>query len=213
TEPREITHITVLSERESRKLGGTTAYFGEVVVTTQVLGYRVKQLYSDTVLDIVDLDLPEQVFETEAYWYTVPISLVEEITRSGLDLCGAIHAAEHAAIGMMPLYSTCDRWDLGGVSTLHHPDTGMATVFVYDGYPGGVGICESTFSRLEGLLATTAEMIDGCPCQDGCPACVQSPKCGNNNEPLDKRGAILLLRRLLQAPESSVVPQNQEAAA
>ena len=213
TEPREITQITVLSERESRALPGTTAYFGEVVVTTQVLGYRVKQLYSDTVLDIVDLDLPEQVFETEAYWYTVPAALAQELARAGLDLCGSIHAAEHAAIGMMPLYSTCDRWDLGGVSTPHHPDTGMATVFVYDGYPGGVGICEGTYDRLEGLLTTTAEMISTCPCQDGCPSCVQSPKCGNNNEPLDKRGALLLLQRLLQSPESTLEPTKQEAAA
>ena len=213
TEPREITHITVLSERGSRALPGATAYFGEVVVTTQVLGYRVKQLYSDTVLDIVDLDLPEQIFETEAYWYTVPAALIDEINRAGLDLCGAIHAAEHAAIGMMPLFSTCDRWDLGGVSTPHHPDTGMATVFVYDGYPGGVGICESTYGRLEGLLGTTAEMIAGCPCQEGCPSCVQSPKCGNNNEPLDKRGALLLLQRLLQAPETTDARTKQEAAA
>ncbi len=213
TEPREITHITVLSERTSRALPGAMAYFGEVVVTNQVLGYRVKQLYSDTVLDIVDLDLPEQVFETEAYWYTVPATLIDIINRAGLDLCGAIHAAEHAAIGMMPLFSTCDRWDLGGVSTPHHPDTGMATVFVYDGYPGGVGICESTFGRLEGLLTTTAEMIASCPCQDGCPSCVQSPKCGNNNEPLDKRGALLLLQRLLQTPESTLDRKKQEAAA
>jgi len=113
----------------------------------------------------------------------------------------------------MPLFSTCDRWDLGGVSTPHHPDTGMATVFVYDGYPGGVGICESTFGRLEGLLTTTAEMIASCPCQEGCPSCVQSPKCGNNNEPLDKRGALLLLQRLLCAPESTLDRTKQEAVA
>ena len=213
TEPREITHITILAERAARTLPGAAAYFGEVVVTTQVLGYRVKQLRSDSVLDIVDLDLPEQVFETEAYWYTVPAALIDEMNRAGVDLAGSIHAAEHAAIGMMPLYSTCDRWDLGGVSTPHHPDTGMATVFVYDGYPGGVGICEGTFDRLEGLLAATAEMIADCPCEDGCPSCIQSPKCGNNNEPLDKRGALLLLQRLLQTAESSIELTKKESAA
>jgi DEAD/DEAH box helicase domain-containing protein len=151
------------------------------------------------VLDVVDLDLPEQVFETEAFWYTVPNQLVGELSGKGLDLCGSIHAAEHASIGMMPLFSICDRWDLGGVSTPHHPDTGMATVFIYDGYPGGIGIAEATFHRLEELLRVTADMISSCPCEDGCPSCIQSPKCGNNNEPLDKQGAHALLRWILDS--------------
>lgn len=200
TEPRDITFISVLNERESKPLGTTTAYFGDVVVMNQVLGYRMKQIHSEIVLDIVDLDLPEQVYETEAYWYTVPTRLVAEIARLGLDLCGAIHAAEHAAIGMMPLLSTCDRGDVGGVSTPHHPDTGLATIFVYDGYPGGVGISESTFARLDELLHATLKMMTECRCEDGCPSCIQSPKCGNNNEPLDKAGAIRLLERVLAAP-------------
>jgi DEAD/DEAH box helicase domain-containing protein len=205
TEPREVTHITVLAEHNSRPLGATHAYFGEVVVSNQVLGYRCKQLYSDTILDIVDLDLPEQVFETEAFWFTVPASLVRQLAENGLDLCGAIHAAEHAAIGMMPLLATCDRWDIGGVSSPNHMDTGMATVFIYDGYPGGVGISEATYHRLAELLGTTQEMIASCPCLDGCPSCVQSPKCGNNNEPLDKRGAAYLLEKLLY-PEPAAQP-------
>jgi DEAD/DEAH box helicase domain-containing protein len=197
TEPRELTHISVIAEHSSRSLGTSTAYFGEVVVTNQVLGYRCKQLYSDTVVDVVDLDLPEQAFETEGLWFTVPAGIISNLAEKGLDLCGAIHAAEHACIGMMPLFSISDRWDLGGVSTPHHPDTGMSTVFIYDGYPGGIGITESTYSRLEDLFRVTADMIASCPCKDGCPSCVQSPKCGNNNEPLDKHGALLVLNATL----------------
>lgn len=209
TEPRETTHIAVANELRSAPLGCTTAYFGEVVVSTQVMGYRCKQLYSDTVLDVVDLDLPEQVFETEAFWFTVPMPLMQEMMRRGLDFCGAIHASEHAAIGMMPLLSTCDRWDIGGVSTPNHPDTEMATIFIYDGYPGGVGIAEGTYERLAELLTATQEMIAACPCADGCPSCVQSPKCGNNNEPLDKQGAAYLLDRILTAsPKSNGVEER-----
>jgi DEAD/DEAH box helicase domain-containing protein len=202
TEPREWTQITVLEGRDSVPLGATTARFGEVVVTTQVLGYRRKQLYSDSILALIDLDLPERVFETEAFWFTVPEALVAEIAKEGLDLAGAIHAVEHAAIGMMPLFFMCDRWDIGGVSTPNHPDTGQATIFIYDGHPGGVGIAEGTYPRLAELLTATAEMIASCPCPDGCPSCVQSPKCGSNNQPLDKRGALFLLERLLQNPQA-----------
>src|SRR5207249_1877660 len=105
---------------------------------------------------------------------------------------------------MMPLLCTCDRWDVGGVSTPHHPDTGMATIFIYDGYPGGVGIAESSFERLAELLETTRTMISECPCEDGCPSCIQSPKCGNNNEPLDKAGSLFLLQQILPAVDLRV---------
>ncbi len=205
TEPRDVTSITILEQKETRPLGPAEAFFGEVVVSNQVVGYRCKQLYKDNVLDIVDLDLPEQVFETEAFWFTVPAALVADLAAKGLDLGGSIHAAEHACIGMMPLLATCDRWDLGGVSYPHYPDTGMATVFIYDGHPGGVGIAESTYHRLTELLTTTQQMIAECPCEDGCPSCIQSPKCGNNNEPLDKRGAAFLLEEILKlAPPSAL---------
>lgn len=197
TEPRELTQISVLAEKRQRPLGPTQASFGEVVVTKQVLGFQRKQLYSEIVLDSVDLDMPEQIFETEALWFTVPKPLVQEIAKAGLDLKGAIHAAEHASIGLMPLFTMCDRWDVGGVSSPYHPDTALPTIFIYDGYPGGAGISEATFDRLRELLAVTAEMIESCPCQDGCPSCIQSPKCGNNNKPLDKRGAAFLLEKLV----------------
>lgn len=197
TEPRELTQVSILAEKWQRPLGPTQASFGEVVVVKQVLGFRRKQLYTEMVLDFVELDMPEQIFETEALWFTVPKSLVWELAEAGLDLQGAIHAAEHASIGMMPLFTMCDRWDVGGVSSPYHPDTSLPTVFIYDGYPGGAGISEATFDRLPELLAVTAEMIESCPCQDGCPSCIQSPKCGNNNEPLDKHGAVFLLERLV----------------
>jgi DEAD/DEAH box helicase domain-containing protein len=113
------------------------------------------------------------------------------------ELPGAIHAAEHAAIGLLPLVATCDRWDIGGVSTPMHEDTGQTTIFIYDGYPGGAGITERGFRTSERWLGATLEAIRQCPCSRGCPSCVQSPKCGNGNEPLDKAGAVALLAAIL----------------
>jgi DEAD/DEAH box helicase domain-containing protein len=122
-----------------------------------------------------------------------------------LDLAGGIHAVEHAAIGLLPLFSMCDRWDIGGVSYPHHPETGQATIFIYDGYPGGVGVTEKGFALLDGLLARTLEVIESCPCETGCPSCIQSPKCGNLNEPLDKRAALHLLRGLTREARPSTL--------
>ncbi|HZT40788.1 MAG TPA: DEAD/DEAH box helicase [Chthonomonadaceae bacterium] len=203
TEARENSHILILDTKATRSLGQTQAFFGEVVVTNRVVGYRRKKLFSDEVLEVVDLDLPEQTFETEAFWFTVPNDLWRTLVTEGGDLGGSIHAVEHAAIGMMPLLSTCDRWDVGGVSHPDHPDTGLPTIFIYDGYPGGVGIAEATYATLDELLQATLEIITDCPCAEGCPSCVQSPKCGNNNEPLDKRGARRLLELLLESPPAS----------
>jgi DEAD/DEAH box helicase domain-containing protein len=203
TEPRENSQLIVLDTRTERELGCARAYYGEVVVTNRVVGYRRKKLYSDDVLAIEDLDLPEQTFETEAFWFTVPNAVVQALIVEGHDLPGSIHAIEHAAIGMMPLLSTCDRSDVGGVSHADHPDTAMPTVFIYDGYPGGVGIAEATYGRLRELLTATHAIIAECPCGEGCPSCVQSPKCGNNNEPLDKHGARRLLELLLLKPKRS----------
>ncbi len=196
TEAHENSHILILDTRATRSLGRTSAHFGDVVVTNQVMGYRRKQLFSDNVLDIVDLELPEQTFETEAFWFTVPAETARNLEMEGGDLGGSIHAVEHATIGMMPLLATCDRWDVGGVSNPEHADTALPTIFLYDAYPGGVGIAESNFHTAEELLRATHAVIADCPCSDGCPSCVQSPKCGNNNEPLDKLGARYLLELL-----------------
>ncbi len=209
TEVRESSHILILDTKLSRPLAETSAHFGEVVVTNQVKRYQRKRLYSDDVLEIFDLELPEQTFETEAFWFTVPNPIRNLLLVAGADLGGSIHAIEHAAIGMMPLLSTCDRWDIGGVSHPLHPDTALPTIFIYDGYPGGVGIAEATYETLDELLRATHAIIAECPCAEGCPSCVQSPKCGNNNEPLDKQGARYLLELLLGLVPTVTEPGEQ----
>ena len=183
--------------RAERRLGLDLA-FGRVSVTEQVIGYQKKSIRDQSTLDLVGLDLPETTFETEAIWY-VP----EPDQLAGLlempKLLGTLHAAEHAMIAILPLWAMCDRWDIGGLSTNLHYQTGRPTIFVYDGHSGGVGINERGFEAFEGWVEDTAKMLDGCPCESGCPSCVQSPKCGNLNEPLDKGGALELLNRMLAA--------------
>jgi DEAD/DEAH box helicase domain-containing protein len=138
-------------------------------------------------------------------WWTLPSGLLEEHGFRADDLPGAAHAAEHASIGLLPLFATCDRWDIGGVSTALHPDTGTLTVFVHDGHPGGAGFSERGFHAAGAWLRATREAIDSCTCTDGCPSCVQSPKCGNQNHPLDKRGAVRLLDLLLAGAPSDTL--------
>lgn len=197
TEARVLTDLTIAGEHTSRPLGPATAHFGDVRVTQQVIEYRRKQLFTDTVLGVEPLDMPKQELPTTALWLLLPERLTEEVEDRGLDLAGGIHAVEHAAIGLLPLFAMCDRWDIGGVSYPHHPETGRATIFIYDGYPGGAGVSEKGFELLDGLLARTLDAIASCPCEAGCPSCIQSPKCGNLNEPLDKHAAVILLERLL----------------
>jgi DEAD/DEAH box helicase domain-containing protein len=145
----------------------------------------------------VPLDLPPRHLVTKAVWWTLSSQQLQESEVEPRDLPGAAHAAEHASIGLLPLFATCDRWDIGGVSTVVHEDTGLLTVFVYDGHPGGAGFAERGFGAAAGWLGATREAIAACRCGDGCPSCVQSPKCGNGNHPLDKAGAIRLLDVLL----------------
>jgi DEAD/DEAH box helicase domain-containing protein len=150
------------------------------------------------------LDLPERQLRTRSVWWTLGAQAVSSSGVEVADLPGAAHAAEHASIGLLPLFATCDRWDIGGVSTALHPDTGELTVFVYDGHPGGAGFAERGFARVEEWLDATRVAISACECDHGCPSCVQSPKCGNGNEPLDKAGAIRLLDVLLTgAPDQT----------
>jgi DEAD/DEAH box helicase domain-containing protein len=130
-------------------------------------------------------------------WWTVSPEQIESAALDHVDVPGAAHAAEHASIGLLPLFATCDRWDIGGVSTALHPDTGRATVFVYDGYPGGAGFAEHGYRVMRAWLSGTRALIAECGCERGCPSCIQSPKCGNGNDPLDKAGAIRLLDQLL----------------
>ena len=196
TEARVLTDLTIEDARTTRAVGAAAAHLGEVCVTQQVVEYRRKQLLTDTVLGVEPLEMPTQELRTVALWLVLPDDVASAVIDAGLDLAGGIHAVEHAAIGLLPLLTMCDRWDIGGVSYPHHPETGKATIFIYDGYPGGVGVCEQGFQLLEELLAKTLDLIAACPCEAGCPSCVQSPKCGNLNSPLDKRAAVFLLRRL-----------------
>jgi len=166
-------------------------------VTSQVISYQRKLIATGDVLDEQPLDLPERTLRTKAVWWTMPDAAVEALGLA--DIPGAAHAAEHASIGLLPLFATCDRWDIGGVSTARHADTGRLTVFVYDGHPGGAGFAEHGYAAAREWLTATREAIAHCECTDGCPSCVQSPKCGNQNNPLDKSGAVALLSALLSS--------------
>ena len=211
TMPRDVVDIAVVRTLRRNDYGaGVTAALSEVDVTSQVVGY-LRKLPSGQIIDHVPLDLPERTLRTRAVWYTAGDELLRGGTGSagvngrapgGAGLAparvpGALHAAEHAAIGLLPLFATCDRWDIGGVSTALHGDTGEATVFVHDGHPGGAGFADRGFAALVPWLAATREAIAACECPAGCPSCVQSPKCGNGNEPLDKAGAVAVLDAVL----------------
>ena len=198
TQSRDTTDIDVVLEQERRPLSGDTeTSFGTVRVTNQVVAYARKHVATGEVLEVVPLELPPVLLETRAAWWGISQAVIDRASIRPSDVPGAAHAAEHAAIGLLPLVATCDRWDVGGVSTAYHPDTGSCTIFVYDGYEGGAGIAERGFTSARRWLEATLETVAGCPCSLGCPSCVQSPKCGNGNEPLDKAGAVSLLEAML----------------
>ena len=197
TRPRSDTDLLVLEEVQRRPWGRCVLSFGRVEVTTQVLAYERRHVFSGESLGVVELDLPRQRLQTTAVWLTTPQPILDVAGLGTQRWPGALHAAEHAAIGLLPLFAMCDRWDIGGVSTPWHPDTANPTIFVYDGIPGGAGITARAFDTDALWWATTRDAIRACPCDDGCPSCVQSPKCGNGNEPLDKAGAIALLNATL----------------
>ncbi|MEU6787866.1 DEAD/DEAH box helicase [Nonomuraea angiospora] len=200
---RDITDISILATQRSHPLGPGTLHFGEVEVTRQVVSYLKRRLQSGEMLGDEPLDLPPRTLRTRAVWWTLPASAVAPLAEAGIDLGGAAHAAEHASIGLLPLFATCDRWDIGGVSTELHADTGLLTVFVYDGHEGGAGFAERGYARAADWLTATREAITSCECERGCPSCIQSPKCGNGNEPLDKRGAVRLLNTLLSSQQNA----------
>jgi DEAD/DEAH box helicase domain-containing protein len=193
----ETTTAIVEPYRNERRLGLELS-FGSVVVTDQVVGYQKKSIQTQESIELVALDLPESEFGTEAVWFLPEPWMLQGIEREPR-LLGSLHAAEHSLIALLPLWAMCDRWDIGGLSTNLHFQTGRPTIFVYDGHPGGVGITERGFEVFEGWAGDTAKLLRGCPCDHGCPSCVQSPKCGNLNEPLDKSGALRLLERMLSA--------------
>jgi len=200
TQPRATTEFTILRTDDAAPLGPIEVAVGEVEVRSQVVGYRRFDAETGALLGVCDLDLPPSELRTRAFWFTVPIAAVTGAGLSPAAVPGTLHAVEHAAIGMMPLFTICDRWDVGGVSTPLQPELGQPAILVYDGYPGGAGIAELGYGSARELLVATLDLVAACDCVAGCPSCVQSPKCGNGNEPLDKAGAVALLRHVLSAP-------------
>ena len=202
TQAKKETNTAIEETLRLERRCGLDLAFGRISVTERVIAYQKKSIRDQATLETVDLDLPETSFETEAVWY-----LPEPDQLEGLEqmpkLLGTLHAAEHSMIALLPLWAMCDRWDIGGLSTNLHFQTNRPTVFIYDGHAGGVGITERGFDSFEGWVGDTARMLEGCPCSDGCPSCVQSPKCGNLNEMLDKDGARTFLRHLTAAAVDS----------
>jgi DEAD/DEAH box helicase domain-containing protein len=197
TRPRVETDVEVLEEIEARELAnGSVLHWGRVRTTDSVTYFKKVRVADDKEVGVYPLDLPDVVLETQALWVTLP-PLPREARPSFESFGGALHAGEHGMIGLLPLFAMCDRADIGGLSTPAHRQSRLPTVFVYDGYPGGVGISRRGYDAFESLARDTLGVITRCPCKKGCPACIQSPKCGNWNEPLSKDGAVSLLRYLL----------------
>ena len=201
TQPKRETDTEIMRLLDRRETLGVTLSFGEVSVTDTVLAYQRRRLSDHAPVDLVALELPPTSFSTQALWFELPLA---GAPGDGLEqvipleaLLGALHATEHAQIAVLPLIAMCDRWDIGGLSTNLHPQTGNPTIFIYDGHPGGIGIARTAFARFEELCEDARRLIAECGCAAGCPSCIQSPKCGNLNEPLSKAGALLLLGRLL----------------
>ena len=194
TRPKKETEIYIERLREQRTTSGVELHFGEVSVSEQVIAFQRVSISEQEPIDIVALELPEQHFVTQALWYVLPDDLDGVLPPDVL--LGALHATEHGQIAVLPLIAMCDRWDIGGLSTNVHFQTGRPTIFIYDGHPGGVGIALRGYEQFERLLGDAERLIGECPCESGCPSCVQSPKCGNLNEPLHKAGALELMRTM-----------------
>jgi DEAD/DEAH box helicase domain-containing protein len=191
TRPKKETEIYIERVHEQRQVAGVQLNFGEVSVTEQVIAFQRVSVSEQEPIDIVALELPEQNFVTQALWYVLPDPLSRKLPSEAL--LGSLHATEHSQIAVLPLIAMCDRWDIGGLSTNVHFQTGRSTIFIYDGHPGGVGITKRGYEEFERLLGDAQRLIAECPCESGCPSCVQSPKCGNLNEPLHKAGALELI--------------------
>ena len=198
TQPKRETDTSIERLLDQREVLGVTLSFGTVTVTEQVLAYQRKRMADHEVLDLVGLDLPQTSFTTQALWYELGAGLLKEDFPLE-HLLGSLHAAEHSQIAVLPLLAMCDRWDIGGLSTNLHPQTGGPTIFIYDGHPGGIGITRRGFLVFDLLVDDAHRLVSECPCESGCPSCVQSPKCGNLNEPLAKAGSVELMGRMLAA--------------
>lgn len=187
----------ILEVLASKPVGNFIVRLGKLRVTETVLGYEKRRLTTQELLGADTLDLPPQTFETIGFWIEIEPILAKHIQKGGMHFMGGIHAVEHAAISMFPLFALCDRNDIGGISCPQHPQVGKGAIFIYDGYPGGIGLAARGYELIEPLLKKTTDLIASCPCFDGCPACIHSPKCGSGNKPLDKLAALAVLRYLL----------------
>jgi len=206
TQPKRQTDTEIVRLLDRSETLGVTLSFGEVSVTDTVLAYQRRRLSDHAQVDLIALELPPTSFSTQALWFELDAQELADTDTVPLELLlGALHATEHAQIAVLPLIAMCDRWDIGGLSTNYHPQTGVATIFIYDGHPGGIGISRTAFLRFEELCRDALALIAECPCKSGCPSCVQSPKCGNLNEPLSKAGARILLERMLAASAAPAV--------
>jgi len=221
-EPARVDYYTVvlgdketeiLERLDSKRLGGFPVGLGRLKVTVRIRGYQKKRLFDGEPLSQHPLDVPPLVFETIGFWIELPSGLPAAYTTRGLHFMGGIHATEHATIGLFPLMTIADRDDVGGISYTGHPQTGSPAIFVYDGMPGGAGLAEQGFVDIDRLVERTLELVENCPCETGCPGCIQSPKCGNGNKPLDKEAALLTLRLIVgkTSLESLDVEQMEEA--
>ena len=186
----------ILNVEDQKYIYGTDIYYGNINVTDQVTEYERRSIRTQTLVDRIMLDLPPQIFETEGLWFQIPALIQHACDDQGVDLMGALHAIEHAAIGIFPLLVMADHNDIGGMSTSYHPQMGAAVIFIYDGIPGGAGLTRAAFADAQRLLDCTLKVVRDCPCESGCPSCVQSPQCGSGNRPMDKNGAVFILARL-----------------
>ena len=199
----------ILEIHDEKKVRGTTVSLGRLKVTEQVVGYEKWTTHGNRKLNIIELDLPPLTFETQGIWVKIPPAVQKEAETKNIHFMGGIHAMEHAAIGIFPLLIMTDRNDLGGISTPLHPQTGCAAVFVYDGNPGGAGLCAQAYAKAESLLESTLKAIATCPCETGCPSCVHSPKCGSGNRPIDKDAALFVLEQIVN-PRDGKLPALPE---
>ena len=197
TQSLEIVSTKIIKTIENKKEKMLQIFYGDLEVTSQIYGYQKRRHFTNDLISEEPLDLPKMIFETKGFWFNINEEIKREILKSGLDFNGAIHALEHLLIGIFPLIAICDRRDLGGLSHPIHPDTDKPTIFIYDAYPGGIGFSKKGFDYIEKLLSYGYDVIKNCKCEEGCPSCIYSPKCGNKNKPLDKKGAILILEKIL----------------
>jgi DEAD/DEAH box helicase domain-containing protein len=201
TQPLKEVSLNVVETIESRLVHGMKCAFGEVEVTETITGYKIKR--KDTIIGVEPLMLPPLTFRTKAFWIVPPDDIGQKVSAAEGDLAGGLHGAEHAIIALMPLHVMCDRRDIGGLSSPMFGKNGEPVIFVYDAYEGGIGLTEKAYEILPALLASAHELVRDCTCEKGCPSCIYSPKCGNDNQPLDKEATALILGELCREPENS----------